>query len=556
MNRNTEMHFAELPKIDIQRSRFDLSHDVTTSFNAADLVPLATYEVLPGSTYNIDMSAVVRMATPIFPVMDNCWIDFYAFFVPERLTWEHFREFMGENTQDHWTPSVTYTKPMTSAPTGGWEVGTIADYMGIPTGVEGIEVDSTYFRGYSLIWNEWFRSEPLKDPASIHLDDSNQTGSNGGTYITDLELGGKPAKVARVHDYFSSCLPGTQYGEAVNVPLGSFAPITTTDTITGNIDGNPLIMGLHKTNGFYTSELFNTLDSAGDWQSNWKYNANNLTQAFNESLETESAFKPLNLVTDLSAATGSTVNQLRMAFQLQKYMEAMARGGNRYREQLMNIWRVTSSDARMQIPEYLGGYRCPINISAVLQTSSTDNVSPQGNASGYSQTNTARSLFTRSFEEHGRIFILGAVRTARSYSQGLPRKFSRKTKEQYYVPQLANIGEQAVLLKELWATGTSTDEEAFGYQEAWAEYRYHPNVVTGEMRPTYAQSLAAWHYGDMYTERPYLSTDWIDETTANVDRTIAVQSSVSNQFWANFHFKVYATMPMPVYSVPGLIDHH
>lgn len=544
MNRNSENHFALNPtSIDMQRSRFDRSQGHKTTFNTGDLIPIFVDEVLPGDTFSIDMSAAIRMSTPIYPVMDNINIDTYFYFVPARLLWEHWEEFNGENKLTAWEQTVEYEIPQLKAPEGGWAKGTIADYMGIPTKIENISVNALPFRAYALIWNEWFRDQNLKDPAMVNLDDTTQNGTNDGDYVANAQLGAKPLKVAKYHDYFTSALPEPQKGPDVSLPLGTLAPVVGTSyenlttAYTYNKDAeNKRIVGFKQNNENYGSQVAYITNSG--------------------TISTVDAGKYMGLAVNLAEAQAASVNALRQAFAVQRLYEKDARGGTRYREIIRAHFDVISPDSRMQIPEYLGGARHPITIDQVLQTSSTDATSPQGNTAAYSLTNFVDNCFTKSFTEHGYIIGLAAIRTVNTYQQGIERMWSKKSRFDFYWPALANIGEQPIYNKEIYAQGTDTDNEVFGYQEAWADYRYKPSRVSGAFRSNYAQSLDSWHYATYFEEQPYLSSKWIDETRENVNRTIAVQDELEDQFIADFYFKNICTRPMPLYSVPGLIDHH
>ena len=543
MSRNENSRFALNPtNLDISRSRFQRDCTVKTSFNVGDIIPFFVDEVLPGDTFSIDTAKVCRMQTPLAPIMDNLYLDTYYFFVPNRLVWEHWKQFNGENTESAWIPQTEYSVPQITAPADtGWSVGTIADYFGIPTGVPGISVNALPFRAYALICNEWFRDQNLCDPLNIPVSDATVAGVNTGTYVTDIAKGGKPYKAAKFRDYFTSCLPAPQKGPDVGLGLSG------TFDVVGN--GSPFTLAVGSptgTTGFLTSAGSNNagFTASSGFPTGTLYGGND------DSHKT-------NLIVDMAGANSITINALRLAFQLQKLYEKDARGGTRYIEILKAHFGVTSPDSRLQRPEYLGGNRIPINIDQVVQTSGTVSGStPQGNTAAYSLTTDYHSDFTQSFVEHGFVIGLMVARYDHTYQQGLARQWSRKTRFDYYWPVLANIGEQAVLNKEIYCQGNVKDDEVFGYQEAWADYRYKPSICTGEMRSTYAQSLDVWHLGDDYNSLPSLSASWIFEDKSTVDRVLAVTSDKANQLFADIYIKNTTTRPMPLYSVPGLIDHH
>lgn len=550
MNRNTESHFSLAPHVDISRSRFDRSASLKTSFNAGDVVPFFLDEVLPGDTFSVDTSKVVRMQTLLTPMMDNVYLDTYYFFVPNRLVWDHWKEFCGENTESAWIPATDYTIPQITSPADtGWAVGTLADYFGVPTGVAGLSVSALPFRAYALIMNEWFRDQNLQDPLVVPTDDSTVAGVNTGTTVTDVAKGGKPFIASKYHDYFTSALPSPQKGPDVLIPAATAGeyPVVTRDAqaVSGTV---PNLRWVY-TNGL-TPVLTNTglgTDESGSY-----------TGAHSQgATDPNHPLVPANLFALASGGLGATINQLRLAFQIQKFYEQQARGGSRYTEVVRSFFGVTSPDARLQRPEYLGGNRVPINVNQIVQQSGTESSgTPQGTVVGQSLTTDKHSDFTKSFTEHGMIIGVMVARYDHTYQQGLNRLWSRKDKFDFYWPVFANIGEQAIKNKEIFAQGNDKDNEVFGYQEAWAEYRYKPNMVTGEMRSAYAQSLDVWHLADDYKQLPTLSDAWIKEDKSNLDRVLAVASSVSNQFFADIYVKNYCTRPMPMYSVPGLIDHH
>lgn len=528
MNRNSEQHYAQVPHAEIRRAKFQRDFNLLTTMNEGDLVPIYLDEVLPADTFKINLNALVRMATPLYPVMDNAYMDFYFFFVPARLLWKHFQNLMGQNDSTFWAETTEYTTPVTTAPAGGWNVGTLADYFGIPTGVSGLKVNSLPFRAYAKVWNEWFRDENLQQPVTQSMDDTTTTGVNTGKNLTDAEAGGLPLKVCKYKDYFTSCLPSPQKAaEPVTIPMLGNAPVK----------------------GYETLDLKNPLNTT------WNANANPSLMNFTPQDPTtvqEGINVKAYLAADLSSVAGATISELRQAIAVQHIFERDARTGTRYKEILKGAWGVTSPDARLDRSEYIGGHRMPINVNQVIQTSSTDSTSPQGNTGAYSMTTLSRNMCTYSATEHGYVLGLAAIRVDHSYQQGLSRLWTRNTRFSYYDPMLANLGEQAVLNQEIYAQGKPQDEEVFGYQEAWADYRYRTNMITSEMRSTYAQTLDAWHYADKYGALPTLSSSWIKEGTENIDRTLAVQSSNSHQFICNFYYEQAWTRPMPIYSVPGL----
>lgn len=585
MNRNTESHFSLLPRVDISRSRFDRSSSVKTTFNTGDIVPFFLEEVLPGDTFNVKTSKVVRMQTLLTPLMDNLYLDTYYFFVPNRLVWQHWKEFCGENTESAWIPETEYAMPQITSPADtGWEVGTIADYFGIPTGVANLSVSALPFRAYALIMNEWFRDENLQDPLVVPVDDATVAGVNSATFVTDVAKGGKPYKAAKYHDYFTSALPAPQKGPDVSIPVslgselpvyGTGDPLYLTDgnftypflsvgqslgslSMTGTAIANSGATGSKVGDIYANGNAFYSEANSGGGSANWKGKVMGVpTKEKMDSLAVPGLVGSGLVAVYDGAVSVATINQLRLAFQIQKFYERQARGGSRYTEVIRSFFGVTSPDARLQRPEYLGGNRVPININQVIQQSGTESATtPQGTVVGMSQTTDTNSDFTKSFTEHGFIIGVMVARYDHTYQQGLDRLWSRKDKFDFYWPVFANIGEQAIKNKELYAQGTAEDDEVFGYQEAWAEYRYKPNRVTGEMRSSYAQSLDVWHLADDYSKLPSLSAEWIQEDASTVNRVLAVSDNLSAQFFADIYVKNLCTRPMPMYSIPGLIDHH
>lgn len=598
MNRNTNMHFSETPQINIKRSSFDMSHSHKTTINAGDVVPIfMDCDILPGDTVNMDMASLIRMATPIYPIMDNSYADFYWFFVPHRLVWDHWAEFWGQN-DDPWIQQTEYEIPQIKPPANGYETGTIGDYMGVPIKVGGNgSFTALPFRAYCKVYNDFFRSENIQYNLHMYTDETTRTGSNGDNQITDCELGGKPAKACKFMDYFTGALPSPQKGQPVTIPMGTVAPIAGNATLTNptaattiNGQGNKNVttvngLSVTPTEGMTWRSIGGSFDQGAAFAigigprttgttvadavtgtgnaltgNNNKIAPNNLAANVTGLTATTTlsggSISINNMYADLSSATAATINQLRTAFAIQKYFENAALHGTRYIEYIKGVFGVTSSDARFQRAEYLGGKRVPLEVSQIIQTSSTDATSPQGNTAGFSCTIDRHSAFTKSFEEHGTLLGLVVIRTDRTYQQGLSRMWTRKKWLHHFNPFFAHLGEQMIANKELyWQGGTTQDEEAFGYQEAWAEYRYKNNRVSGYMRSKADQPLDAWHYADNYNTLPTLSPSWLEEPKENVDRTIAVTSALMHQYISDFYFKCTYSRPMPVYSVPGLIDH-
>lgn len=585
MNRNVESHFAQLPSIDIQRSIFDRSSTHKTSFDAGELIPIYVDEVLPGDSFRLTSSKVIRAQTMLTPIMDNMYLDTYFFFVPMRLVWDHAKEFFGENTQSAWIPEVEYQIPSISSPLDSnsepisFDGGTIADYMGIPTywydddlnPIPAIWTNEAErrpsalpIRAYAKICDEWFRDENLTDPLNIPTGDSNQTGSNGSDYINDVANGGKPFKVAKYHDYFTSCLPSPQKGPDVGFTFGQqisvspYVPVGVTNVYHNPVFEEDAKYGLALQN-MNTGTLHDIMISGSS------YNTNTITKDadtgeisgwYNATNTPANLYAKLEDAITVSGMSSFDINELRLAFQLQKFYEKQARGGSRYIEILKQHFGVTSPDARLQRTEYLGGNRIPLSIHEVTNSAQSQS-DFLGDLGAKSATSDIHEDFERSFTEHGYIIGVCCVRYDHSYPQGLERFWSRRKFTDFYWPVFANIGEQPVYDSEIYADSTNmANGTVFGYQEAWADYRYKPDRVSGEMRPGIANTLASWHLSDYYTSKPTLSDGWIREDKNNVDRVLAVTSSVSNQFFADFYFECICTRAMPTYSIPGLIDHH
>ena len=587
MNRETQAHFAQIPSVDISRSKFDRSFIHKTTMNASDLVPIyVDPDIVPGDTVTMKMSELVRMTTPIVPIMDELSMDIFWFFVPNRLVWDHFKRFMGENDTAPWTQKLEYRIPQLKIDNKHKNSddelsatvlpGSVLDYMGIPTNNSWlytgtvkedettepdreITISALPTRAYCLIWNEFFRSEALQNPVNCYKGDSDYLVYNWKDnyyepmpdlfYTNYSDRGGlKPLKVCKTFDYFTAALPEPQAGPAVTLPMNGTAPIKLGEKYdTSDLDPE-------WNDGYYTDKQFSIhIDQA---VSDTKYDKNKIEYLDDElaphGIWTTDSYQ---LYADLQNATGATINALRQAFAVQKFYEREARGGQRYTEMVRSHFKVVNPDFRMQRPEYLGGYRHQITVNQVIQNSET-NTSPLGTTGAYSlTTHRDGDVFSHSFTEHGILMGLACIRqTQHTYQQGINRAWLKKEKFDFYYPELANLGEQYIKNAEIYAQGTSEDKEAFGYQEAWAEMRYLPDRVSGEMRSDYPQSLDVWHFADDYEELPKLGNKWIKETDNNIKRTLAIQDH--DQFKCDFYFGAIYTRPLPVWSVPGLIDHH
>lgn len=533
-------------RLDISRSRFPLNTRFLGTCNAGNLNVFYAEEVLPGDTFNVKAAINARMATPIHPVMDKAYIDVEYFFIPWRLCWDHWEEFLGVNKDTFWAQTTTYLIPQLTAPTGGWQKGSLADQFGVPINVAGIKANALPFRAYGLVYNYFWRNKNLMNPCGVNTDDTDRTGSNGTNYVNDVQLGGMPAKACKLPDLFTRALPAPQKGPAVSLPLGSWAPVLTGQehvtspntglyfrTTNGSVVNGNHPIGIGGNGASQGVSMVGNGSGFGTWTGN---------------------IAPSNLYTDLGQATAATVNQLRLSFATQRILEAQARAGCSYQELLSGLFSVDAGDSRLQMPECLGGSRIPVGMSQVLQTSSTDTTSPQGNTAAFSQTFSDAPHFLKSFVEHGLVLGVYTVRNQNSYQQGVPRLFQKRERYDIYFPQLANIGEVPIFNKSIYAQGTSVDDQVFGYTEAWYEYRQHPNQITGEFRSQYSAPLDSWHYGDDYSSLPYLGSAWCVASDQNIARTLAVQSH--DQFLVEIKTYNDCTRPMPLYSTPGLIDHH
>lgn len=529
--------FSQIPQAKISRSVFDRSHGWKSTFDSGYLVPFLVDEVLPGDSYKVKFNFLARLSTPIVPTMDNLFLDTFYFFVPYRLLWKHWEQFNGQ--QDYPGASTDYLVPQTTAPADtGFQVGTLEDYFGLPTGVKNIKANELAARAYALIWNEWFRDENLQNPINLSTYAEISTASG----LDDVGLGDagfigqhQLLRRGKRHDYFTSALPWPQKGPGVELPLNGNAPVLGDFYITDSSKSRHSPVWVSSSGNDYLGVTGFGSD----------------TQIFSDYVDSH------GLYADLSSVAAATINSLRQAFQIQKLYERDARGGTRYTEILRSHFGVVSPDSRLQRPEYLGGSESPVIINPVVQNSATGATgaeTPQGNLAAYglASSTSAKHGFTKSFVEHGIIIGLLNVRADLTYQQGIPRMFSRRTRFDFYWPVLAHLGEQAILNKEIYAQGNSQDDDVFGYQERYAEYRYFPSMITGKLRSTDAQSLDVWHLSQKFDNLPTLSAQFIQDNPP-VSRILAVQNEP--QFIIDSYIEMKCARPMPVYGVPGLVDH-
>jgi hypothetical protein len=534
-NKSVSSHsFAMVPKADIPRSTFDTQYAHKTTFDGGYLVPIYCDEVLPGDMHNVKATMFARLATPLFPVMDNLHLDTFFFFVPNRLVWSNWVKFMGEQANP--SDSISYVVPQITSPAGGYAVGSLFDHFGLPTagqitGSNTVSHNALPLRAYNLIYNEWFRDENLQNSVVVNTGDS-------GDDVTDYAM----LRRGKRKDYFTGALPWPQKGDSVTLPLGTQAPIYS-NGLTPQI----------KTVGDSTVRDVEAFYAGGP-----AYNSFILGGGTMSATPSKTLWETSGLYADLSDATAATINQLRQSFQIQKLLERDARGGTRYTELLRAHFGVTPQDYRLQRPEYIGGGSTYVNVNPIAQTSATSisgGATPLGNLAAMGTALAQGHGFTYHAQEHGYIIGLVNVRADLTYQQGLPKMWSRETRYDFYFPVFAHLGEQAVLNKEIYVTGTSTDDAVFGYQERWAEYRYKPSQITGLFKSTSAGTIDPWHYAQKFTSLPTLNSTFIQETPP-IDRTTAVGSAANGQqFLMDAFFDCKMARPMPMYSVPGLIDH-
>ncbi len=577
MSRNAESRFALAPSVSHPRSTFDRNQKIVTSGEVGKLIPFFIDEVLPGDTFQVDTHAVLRFTPMVSCPLDDIVFDTYYFYVPNRIVYDDWIRFMGESDTSAWTTPPTYKVPKVNAPDGGWDNGTIADYLGIPTKVSNISVNVLPFRAFAKIYDYFFRDENVQDHVNCPTDAVNRTGVNTGNYVTDLHLGGKVPYANKLHDAFTSCLPNTQKaGSPASVVFGGNVPVHTSP-LSFNLENTPSVpvhyditnvgsvatslknfnlWPSHYQNGSLSLPAGETTNT-GDASAGWVASGYSFDTVNNNNL----LFRPNNLYADLSMAdVGISIPELRTAFQVQRFLELLARTGTRYNEAIKAIYDVTVPDYRAMQPEYLGGSRIDINIQQVVNMTapSAQNDDPLGTIGAYSLTNSSGASWTKSFVEAG--FVIGCfvARYRHSYQQSLAKMWTRgEDRTDYFMPVFQNISEQPVYKREVCCTGTETDDDVFGYQEPFYDYRYLPDRISGLCRTNANSGLDIWHFADYYNEAPTLSDTWMQEDSSNIDRCLAVkQATAGFQFYCDILVNNRATRLLPLYSVPGLIDHN
>lgn len=557
---NGKGHFSEAPSgLNIQRSRLKKPFTHKTSFNDGDLIPVFVDEVLPGSSFKIDCSALIRSSTELYPVLDNAFIDLYFFFVPRRLVWKNWKRFMGENTATAWRDSQTFHVPQLTL--SNVAEGSLFDYLGVPTKTRNditLKMDDCYPRAYNLIYNEWFRNPAVKAPLFVNDGDSP---TNLNSYAI--------RKACRYRDVFSTCLPSPQFGAPVTIPIGvDSVPVTPTPNMVVFDSAIPMRYGVvgevpEGSRVLQSDRAYGVFANVEDDGIGYHDAGVALDYGYTgQGTKNWHGVYPNNLVAQLKEVN-ITVNALRQSFALQKFLERSARSGSRYFELIRSHFNVIVPDATVQRPEYLGGFHAMLNQEQVIQSSAATDESPLGTTAGISKTVVGGNCVAKSFVEHGILMGIAVVRHDRTYQQGMPRIFSRYDMTDFFFPEFSSLGEIGVLNKEIYVPGSADTnydaadlDKVFGYQEAWYEYRYKPSMVTGNMRSNSSATFDQWHYADDYSSKPTLSDSWMQEGVVEVDRTLAVESSQCNQFLGDFYFDVDVRLPMPLYSIPGLIDHN
>ena len=576
MSRNAESRFALAPSVSHPRSTFDRNQKIVTSGEVGRLIPFYIDEVLPGDTFQVDTHAVLRFTPMVSCPLDDIVFDTYYFYVPNRIVYDDWVRFMGESDTSAWTKAPTYKVPKITAPEGGWDNGTIADYLGVPTKVSNISVNALPFRAFAKIYDFFFRDENVQDHVNCPTDAVNRTGVNTGNYVTDMHLGGKVPYANKLHDAFTSCLPNTQKaGEPASISFTGYVPVHTDyqnftnpqtvpapvqyDVFNYDLGGSAASVGVG--NHIPSSYLKNAssipaMSKVNTSDSDWSANSVQVSGDRNNLV-----FSPSNLYADMNMANFNLdVPQIRTAFQVQRFLELLARTGTRYNEAIKAIYDVTVPDYRAMQPEYLGGSRIDINIQQVVNMTapSAQNDDPLGTIGAYSLTNSSGASWTKSFVEAG--FVIGCfvARYRHSYQQSLAKMWTRgEDRTDYFMPVFANISEQPVYKREICCTGNNTDDDVFGYQEPWFDYRYLPDRISGLCRTNANSGLDIWHFGDYYNEVPTLSDTWMQEDSSNIDRCLAVkQATAGFQFYCDILVNNRATRLLPLYSVPGLIDHN